>query len=129
LRLLALLDRIRDARPPPPGEPAWASPDLLVFLRSMAERDAHVGQLHVFFDRPLPVGVDRLHAWLTDHPEVALHDPAPGETWTVAIDRWLRSGPLRSALEDLLAAGPEFEEMLAGAEAERAGRIREPEEP
>ena len=113
LGLLSTLDRLHERTPPAHDGPGWASPELLVFLRSLAEESQGPSEIHVFFDRSLPVGSDGLNAWVVDHPEVRFHDPRPGETWTVAIDRWLRSGPLRSALEDRLAVSPRFEETAS----------------
>jgi transcriptional regulator with XRE-family HTH domain len=112
LGLLTTLDRLRESTPPSPENPDWASPELLVFLRSLSDEGSGPAEIHVFFDRSLPVGSERLDDWVADHPEVRFHDPRPGETWTVAIDRWLRSGPLRSALEDRLALSPRFEEVV-----------------
>jgi hypothetical protein len=112
LGLLTTLDRLHERTPSTSELPGWAAPDLLVFLRSVSGQDDDSGEIHVFFDRSLPVGSDGFDAWIAAHPEVRFHDPRPGETWTVAIDRWLRSGPLRSALEDRLAVSARFEETV-----------------
>jgi transposase-like protein len=112
LGLLSTLDRLHESARPTSAEPGWASPELLVFLRSVSGEGEGSAEVHVFFDRSLPVGSERLDAWVAAHPEVRFHDPRPGESWTVAIDRWLRSGPLRSALEDRLAVSPRFEETV-----------------
>jgi hypothetical protein len=115
LGLIAALDRAYEARRPAAHEPRWTSPELLVFLRSIAERSRNPGEVHLFFDRPLPAGVPRFDAWVTAHPEVTVHDPDPGERWTVALDRWLRSGPLRSTLEDRLLIAAPFDATIARA--------------
>jgi hypothetical protein len=112
LGLLTTLDRLHERTPATPDDPGWASPELLVFLRSVSEDGEGSSEMHVFFDRSLPVGSDGLDAWVADHPGVRFHDPRPGESWTVAIDRWLRSGPLRSALEDRLVVSARFEEAV-----------------
>lgn len=119
LGLLSTLDQIHARAPPAPDTAGWSAPELLVFLRSVSDEGEGPAELHVFFDRSLPVGSDALDRWVAAHPEVRFHDPRPGETWTVAIDRWLRSGPLRSALEDRLAISREFEEAVRRAGPER----------
>jgi transposase-like protein len=128
LGLLSLLDRAYESRGPPAGTPRWGSPELLVFLRSVVERSRGAGEVHIFFDRPLPVGSGRLDAWLSAHPGVRLHDPDPGEPWTLAIDRWLRSGPLRSAWEDRLVVLPTFDATIQrafeSAPVDRRGPVR-----
>ncbi len=128
LGLLSALDRAYSHRAPASPDPRWTSPELLVFLRSVAERSQSAGDVHVFFDRPLPLGVPRFEAWRATHPGVRLHDPDPGEAWTVSIDRWLRSGPLRAALDDRLRISRTFDAALGrafgapGTEAARGGR-------
>lgn len=112
LGLLTTLDRLHERTPPAPEVPGWAAPELLVFLRSVSGEVDDPGEIHVFFDRSLPVDSEGIGAWIAAHPEMRFHDPRPGETWTVSIDRWLRSGPLRSALEDRLAVSARFEETV-----------------
>lgn len=115
LGLLSALDRAYSHRAPASPDPKWTSPELLVFLRSVAERSQSAGDVHVFFDRPLPLGVPRFEAWRATNPGVRLHDPDPGEAWTVSIDRWLRSGPLRAALDDRLRISSTFDAALGRA--------------
>ena len=112
LATLAALDRAYVSRRVGVADPGWSSAELFVFLRSVSERSRMPGDVHVFFDRPIPVGEARLDAWMATHPGVRFHDPDPAESWTVSIDRWLKSGPLRSVLEDRLRVGGHLDAAL-----------------
>ncbi|HXW66468.1 MAG TPA: helix-turn-helix domain-containing protein [Thermoplasmata archaeon] len=126
LGLRAALDRAYEVAAPSSSEVRWSSPELFVFLRSIDERTPPPAEIHIFFDRAPPEAEPRLEAWGAAHPRFHFHNPAPGEPWVTAIDRWLRTGPLRTALEDRVRVAAAFDAAIARVfqtRGERPGRL------
>lgn len=100
----------------PPG----AAHGILVFLRTLEEEPGlSSAALHVIFDRPLDRLPERLVGWLGSHARFRPTGPAPGSTWTGAVDEWVRafSGTvvdpdslrdMGSLLESSAVAGPDL---------------------
>jgi hypothetical protein len=119
LGLLATLERAHEAAAPVSGPVPSSSHEVLVFLRSIEERCDVRAEFHVIFDRVLPETGGRVAEWFGGHRRFRVHYPRSGETWTGAIDRWLREGPLDPAAADRIRVAGPFRESIARVFAAR----------